>query len=147
MTLDAEAVLRQDDFEAPLTLLAQHSRVIEALDRKITMGLDERIMSLRSLEVLPDRLREAGFDVDVTHELCSKDPRYTITVLKCRRGVDSQVLTWSPDPERSDECEVYIVNAWAWLSHVHKRRSALQMDVTTIIEQNGGYSSFSERQT
>lgn len=102
------------------------------------MGLDERTMPVRSLAVLPDRLRDAGFEVEVVNESSHDAEDCPITVLKCRRGLDTQLLTWCAESESPDVC-IYIANAWAWRGHVHQRRSAMQAEVTTIIEQNGGY--------
>ncbi|MDB5336734.1 MAG: hypothetical protein JWN70_2353 [Planctomycetaceae bacterium] len=105
------------------------------------MGLDERVMAVHALVALPDRLRAAGFDVEVTDDSNPEFPNNPITVITCRRGPDSQVLFWSHYPDDSGECSLYIANAWAWIKYIHKRRSMLQADVTSIIEQYGGRSS------
>ena len=102
------------------------------------MGLDERSMPVRLLKVLPDRLRDAGFDVEFVVE---SGPDPAVTVLKSRRGPDTQLLTWCDEPDISDVCHIYIPNAWAWRRHVHERRTAIQAQVAAIIEENGGYAT------
>lgn len=102
------------------------------------MGLDERSMPVRSLMVLPDRLRDAGFVVEVVEE-SGTNPK--VTVIRCRRAADTQLLTWCDEPDISDVCHIYIPNAWAWRRHLHERRSAIQAQVTAIIEENGGYAT------
>jgi hypothetical protein len=103
------------------------------------MGLDVRNIPRLAGDNLPDRLRNAGFDVEVIRKPASQLPAGTITIVNCRRGEDVQFLIWGPDFDNPNEYQIQIANAWSWWPSVHKRRDRLQRDVTAIIEQSGGH--------
>ena len=102
------------------------------------MGRDARDIPRAGAEGLPDRLRDAGFDVRVTRETLRQFPDIVVTHVSCRRGEDVQTFLCEPAPGKPDECRITIFNAWSWWRSVQARRNRLQADVTTIIEQSGG---------
>lgn len=105
------------------------------------MGVDIRVMSADPAVALPDRLREAGFVVELRRE---QRPGVVVTLATCRRGGDTQRLGWNAIPGQSGVYHVGIGNAWAWRRTVLERRRRLQDDVTSIIETCGGQPLFSE---
>lgn len=106
------------------------------------MGVDVRDMPAEAAAALPDRLREAGFDVEVVSGSHPRDPEVVITRAICRRGGDRQRLGWGPAPGKPGECRVGIANAGGWRRSVRERRYRLQAEVTAIIERGGGYWPF-----
>ena len=105
------------------------------------MGVDIRVMSADPALTLPDRLREAGFVVELRSE---QRPDVVVTLATCRRGRDTQRLGWNSIPGQSGVYHVGIGNAWAWRRTVLERRRRLQDDVTSIIEKCGGQPLFQE---
>lgn len=59
------------------------------------MGVDIRVMSADPALVLPDRLREAGFVVELRSE---QRPGVVVTLATCRRGGETQRLGWDATP-------------------------------------------------
>jgi hypothetical protein len=106
------------------------------------MGIDVRDMPNEAAASLPDRFREAGFDCEVSQKPHPQKPDVVVTRLRIRRGGDSQFLGWMPVSSKPGQCRVSIGNATGWRRSVQERRSRLQSDVTSIIEQNGGYWPF-----
>lgn len=106
------------------------------------MGIDVRDMPDAAAVSLPDRLREAGFDVDVSRSPHPQLPALVVTRILCRRGKDVQTLESRPSGGKPGERRVYIANARGWRRSVRLRRCQLQEDVTSIIEQNGGHWPF-----
>lgn len=102
------------------------------------MGLDVRDLPPSALEDLPDRLRAAGFEVDVTHEPHRQIAGATLTRVGCRRGEDVQTLFWLEGVVEPNGGGVIIPNAWSWWASVRNRRRRLQADVTDVLEQAGG---------
>src|SRR4051812_4030645 len=119
------------------------------------MGPDFRVISKSTVEDLPSRLRQAGFDVTVQQKNLSAG---SVEVrAECRRGDDVQIVEWglysdtflrrynrepNADWDESKECDVLIWNAWSWWPSTFRRRRRLQKDVTAVIEQAGGYWPF-----
>ena len=108
------------------------------------VGIDVRDMPSEAATSLPDLLREAGFDIEAGSEPHRRHPDVVITWLRCRRGDDSQGISWMSALSPPGHIRVYIGNATGWRRSVHERRSRLQADVTAIIERNGGYWPFPE---
>lgn len=108
------------------------------------MGVDVRDMSCVEASALPDRLRAAGLEVEVSFGPHPRLGGMVITRVSCRRDSDTQSLeVCSPLPDKPDECRVFIRNARGWLDPVRRRREQLQAEVTGIIEGSGGYWPYS----
>jgi hypothetical protein len=82
------------------------------------LGLDVRELPRAAAGGLPDRLRAAGFEVEVNQEPHRQIPGATLTRVSCRRGEDVQALFWLEGPREPEECRVIIPNAWAWRASV-----------------------------
>jgi hypothetical protein len=106
------------------------------------MGVDIRYIPAEAVSALPDRLREAGFVVEIGSETTSQHAGVVVTLAKCRRGGDTQRLGWNPIPGRPGVFCMGIINARGWRRSVRERRERLQAEVTSIIESSGGYSPF-----
>jgi hypothetical protein len=106
------------------------------------MGADVRDMPNAAAAALPDRHREAGFDVEVSSGPHPQYPGVIVTRAICRRGGDAQRLGWGPASGKPGECRVGIANARSWRRRVRERRFRLQAEVTAIIERSGGYWPF-----
>ena len=106
------------------------------------MGTDVRDIPVEAASVLPNRLRKAGFVVEVSIESHPQYPEIVITRAICRRGSDMQRLGWGPALSKPGECRVGIANARGWRRSVRERRYRLQAEITAIIEGGGGYWPF-----
>ena len=106
------------------------------------MGFDVRDMPTEAAAALPDRLREAGFDVGVLTGPHPQHPEVIVTRVVCRRGGDEQRLNWGPASGKPGECRIGIANARGWRRSARERRGRLQAEVTAVIEQAGGYWPF-----
>lgn len=106
------------------------------------MGTDVRDISAEAALGLPDRLRGAGFQIEISCEPHPHRPEIIITRVICRRGCDEQRLGWDPVADKPGECRIGIANAWGWRRSARERRYRFQQDVTAIIESAGGYWPF-----
>ncbi len=103
------------------------------------MGIDERDMLDADVELLPDRLRAAGFEIAVSREPYPPFPDLIVIDVRYPGGKDVQSFVCIQ--EQLGQRKIYIANAWSWWPAVQKRREKLQEDVTAAIEQSGGFSS------
>ena len=99
------------------------------------MGIDVRDIPAEAAALLPDRLRAAGFEVEVGPVVDPSRPDRVGTRALCRRGRDVQRIGWCRIPGRPEICRVSIGNAWGWRASARRR---LQAEVTAVIDQNGG---------
>ncbi|MDB5336219.1 MAG: hypothetical protein JWN70_1838 [Planctomycetaceae bacterium] len=103
------------------------------------MGIDERDMLDADVEVLPDRLRAAGFEIAVS---CEPYPGFLDLIVVDVRSADGKdTQSFVCIQEQPGQRKIYIANAWSWWPAVQNRRQKLQDDVTAVIDQSGGFSS------
>ena len=107
------------------------------------MGVDIRDIPAEAVSAIPDKLRHAGFAIEVRNEPDSQHPQIILTLVICRRGKDVQRLGWGPSGQPG-VLRIGIGNVQGWRRSVRDRRSQLQAEVTSIIEASGGYWPFTD---
>ena len=103
------------------------------------MGICVITLGRQAAETIPDRLRNAGFEVSVDQTNPNSDfPDFILTRITCGKGKESQYVEWFEDPETPGSCHVHVVNAWAWRKRVYEKRLEFQRSVMKIIESVNG---------
>ena len=102
------------------------------------MGHDIRDIPLSALDSIPSHLTDRGFEVTISQKP-GFAPGVTFTQVYCRRGVDCQRLAWASLEHTPGIIRILITNQDGWLPWVRRRRFQLQADVTSAIEDLGGY--------
>jgi hypothetical protein len=108
------------------------------------MGVDIRDISTESIESLPDHLRSRGFAVTVTIGPNPAPLGGTLTKVECCRGHDVQFIEWGSLEAKPGIRRIAIRNQGGWLWWVRRRRFQLQADVTSAIEELGGYWPYAD---
>jgi hypothetical protein len=109
------------------------------------MGVAIMDLPADSVVTLPDRLREAGFEVEICSEPSPEHPDVIVTLATCRRGGDTQRLGWNPVPGQPVVYRVGIGMARGWRRSVRERRLRMHQEITSIVEASGGYWPFEDK--
>ena len=103
------------------------------------MGLDVRDIPRELVVLLPDYLRNIGFDVSIVRKALFKPHNLVVTYASCRRGEDTQVMYWCEEPDQ-EMWRVYISAAWGWRAATRVRRRCLQADLIAALDAVGNDS-------
>ena len=101
------------------------------------MGADVRNLPAEAAAALPYKLRQAGIQAEVSNWENPQHPAVKGILLSCRQKDHELIVGLAPDASRPGEWRVVIPNKSG-------RLYELQMAVTAVIEQSGGYWPFAE---